>query len=515
MPGKPKGVSPDRAFIAHLPEAAIITAGGCTDGGADILFTNEVFCALTGYTAAELEGKSTRRLHGPRTDLAGLRLARRPGHARDEGSGEGWLYRKSGAEFFARWNFRPLNTRSGGPQIVVFHDHSEFWRQREALLQSQKLDTVGLLAGGVAHDFNNLLSIINGYCEILAPKVSGQPEVEKELKEIHRAGLKAAAVARQILEFSRRQAVEPAVVNFNTLIREIAEIIRRVCGEKIELELRLASDLGNARINPTHFQQVLLNLCFNARDAMPAGGRLVIRTYNQIIAPPLRESRPMLTAGSHVAMEVTDQGTGIAPTILGRIFEPFHTTKPRGTGLGLATAHGIIRQAHGHIAVRSTSPKGTTFEVVLPETAEPEQPTLAMLDRLPATTGTEAVLLIEPEETLRRMMAGVLATDGYFVTESATPREAAKCATGPQLVIADTGSVATRDLLRDLLRANPALRLIAVGERAPNLPGFAPTAVVHLPKPFALSALLQQMRMLLDTGVSGPKALRPGCKSLT
>jgi two-component system cell cycle sensor histidine kinase/response regulator CckA len=497
MPGKPKGARLDRALIAHLPEAAVITAGGWANNGADILFVNAAFCALTGYTAAGIEGKNIRLLHGPRTDLAGLHRTQ-PGRSSDGGSEEGWLYRKSGVEFFARWNFRPINRRANGPLIVVFHDHTEFWRQREALLQSQKLDTLGLLAGGVAHDFNNLISLINGYCQMLVPKVAGQLEVEREVKEIHRAGLKAAAVTRQILEFSRRQATAPAVVNFNTLIREVAEIIRRACGDTIALELRLASDLGNARINPTHFQQVLLNLCFNAREAMPEGGHLLIRTYNHFIPTSLKDSRPGLGAGSHVAMEVIDQGTGIAPAVRPHIFEPFYTTKPHGTGLGLATARGLIRQAHGHIAVRSTSPQGTCFEVILPETAEAEQPTLATLDRLPATAGTEAILLIEPEETLRRMIAGILATDGYSVTEAATPREAARRGASPQLVIVDAGSEASRQLVADLLKVNPALRLIGVGDRLPDLPGLAPTAVAHLPKPFALSTLLQQIRGLLD-----------------
>src|SRR6185369_13896835 len=230
------------------------------NGGATIGQANAEFCALTGYTAAELKGKNTRLLHGPRTDVAALRQP--SARAVREGGGEAWLYRKDGAEFFARWKYRAL-AGAAGPLVLVYHDCTELWRQREALLQSQKLDTVGLLAGGVAHDFNNLLSIINGYCEILGAKLAAVPAAQKDLQEIHRAGLKASALARQILEFSRRQETEVKVVNFNTLIREIAEIVRRVAGEEITVELRLASDLGNTRIDPAHFQRVLLNLCFN------------------------------------------------------------------------------------------------------------------------------------------------------------------------------------------------------------------------------------------------------------
>lgn len=498
MRGKPRAVRVARSLIARLPEAAIITTGGWTTGGVDVLYANAAFATLTGYAPEQLEGRNTRMLHGPRTDLASQRLTRNPWQDADEGRGEGWLYRQNGTEFFARWNFRPLNSQPGGPLIVVFHDHSEFWRQREALLQSQKLDTVGMLASGVAHDFNNLLSIINGYCEILARKVVGQTEVEKEVKEIHRAGLKAAAVARQILEFSRRQDTQPTVVNFNTLIREVAEILRRVCGEKIALELRLASDLGNTRINPTHFQQVLLNLCFNARDAMPDGGRLIIRTYNHPEGIPQPGGQTLPGASSYVAMEVTDEGSGIEPDALGRIFEPFYTTKAHGTGLGLAISQGIVRRANGRVTVRSTPGHGTTFEVFLPETAEPEQPSLATLERLPSTAGTEAVLLIEREDTLRRMIAGILSTDGYSVTEAPTPEEAGRRDVRPQLVIADTGSQATRKLLAGLVKVNPGLRLIAVGEAPPDVAGFLPAAMMHLPKPFALSMLLHRIRMLLD-----------------
>lgn len=495
MVRKPRAAPVDASLIAVLPEAAVITAGPWDNGGVDLLHVNEAFCTLTGYAAAELAGHNLRQLHGPRTDLAGWRFSRQ---AADEGTGEGWLYRKSGTAFFARWSFRPLSRRPGGPMIVLFHDHTEYWRQREALLHSQKLDTLGLLASGVAHDFNNLLSVINGSCEIMAPKVAGQPEVDKVLKEIHRSGLKAAAVARQILEFGRRQPADAVVVNFNTLVREIAGIIRRVCGERIELELRLASDLGNARISSTHFQQVLLNLCFNARDAMPDGGNLVIRTANHALTDPRPDgSLPAPAPGSYVMLEVRDQGAGIPPEVLGRIFEPFYTTKAHGTGLGLAIAQGLIRQAHGHIAVRSRPGEGTAITVYLPETAELEEPTLTTPDHLPATAGTEAILLIESDEALRRMIAGILATDGYTVTDVATPEEAARRGASPQLVIVDTGTHAARDLLTGLQAANPALRLIGIGERPPAPAG---QLVAHLPKPFALSALVQRIRTLLDAG---------------
>jgi PAS domain S-box-containing protein len=493
MPRKARPSGADRALIDLLPEPALITAGGWEAGGAEIRHANARFCALTGYTAAELEGRNTRLLHGPRTDATLLRLGRQPGAPDREGAAEGWLQQKDGTGFYAHWNYRPLDAAPAGPLIVVYHDHSEFWRQREALLRSQKLDTIGLLAGGVAHDFNNLLSIINGYCEILGPKIAGLAGAEKDLREIHRAGLKAAALARQILEFSRRQEGETLVINYNTLIREVSEIIRRVCGEEIRLELRLASDLGNTRINPTHFHQVLLNLCFNARDAMPRGGRLTIRTRNETLATAARGGGAALPPGAYVLMEVADEGPGIAPPALDRIFEPFYTTKPHGTGLGLSIAQRIVRQAHGRLAVESAPGRGTRFTLWLPETAEAEHGSTTVLGSLPAAPGTETVLVIEREEALRRMIAGILTLDGYTVTEAAAVEEAQGA---PQLIIADTATAAGRRQLQRFRAANPALRLVCTANEPP--PWTAAT-LAHRPKPFALSALLEEVRRLLDT----------------
>lgn len=495
MPGPVPFHAPDRSYIDLLPEPALITAGPWVAGGADILHVNDRFCALTGYAAAELEGRNTRLLHGPRSDMA----PPRPGQAAalaPEGGGEGWLYQKNGAEFYARWNHRPLTAAPDGPLLVVYHDQTELWRQREALLRSEKLDTVGLLAGGMAHDFNNLLSIINGYCEILGPKIADQTGPARDLREIHRAGLKASAIARQILQFSRRESTEPQVINFNTLTREISEIIRRVCGESIAVELRLASDLGNARINATRFQQVLLNLVFNARDAMPNGGRLTLRTRNQTLAA---DNPSGLSAGDYVAMEVSDQGTGIPPDVLRRIFEPFYTTKPHGTGLGLPFAQRLLRLARGDLVVESTVGRGTTFTLWLPETAEPEELSITVLSTLPVTQGSESVLVIEQEDALRKMITGILAIDGYAVSDAASAEDAERLGGSPQLIIADTASPEGRRILQLFRAKNPALLLISTANEPPPWPDRSGRSLAHLTKPFVLSCLIQEVRRLLDS----------------
>lgn len=487
------------ATLAALPEPALITRDEWEREGFEILCANPAFCHLTGYAAGELTGQNTRLFHGAKTDLPPL-VHLRPAHQRN---GEGWLSRKDGGAFFARWNFNPLTGPDTAPGLLVavFQDQSETRRLRDALLQSRKLDTIGRLASGVAHDFNIMLSIINGYCEIMGPKIAGVPAAKKDLDEIHRAGLKASAIARQILEFSQRRESEVRVVNYNTLIREIAGILRRVAGEHVDLELRLTSGLGNARIDPTQFQQVLLNLCFNAREAMPRGGKLTIRTYNHKAEPG--GATPGMTGGFYSTVQVSDTGHGIEPDLLAHVFEPFFTTKPTGTGLGLATVLGIVRQHDGHVTVRSTVGKGTVFEVFLPETPEQEQTAPPRSRSHPPTRVSESLLLVEPDAVLRKMIGGMLVTEGYQVTAAGSVGAArtamVKPKSGPQLVLAHCHKKTVAALVRQLHARNPALRLVNLSvDATPVPPGFAPGAVVHLPRPFALSDLLAHVRTLLD-----------------
>ncbi len=491
--------------LSALPDATAVTKNTWERGGVEILFVNAAFCQLTGYSAEELVGQNTRILHGTKTDLTPL-PNNRPAH---QSNGEGWLCRRDGSSFFAHWNFSPLPGADSteGELVAVYHDESETKRLRDALLESRKLDTIGRLASGVAHDFNILLSIINGYCEIMTRKISGVPEVKKDLEEIHRAGQKASAIARQILEFTQRHEAEVKVINYNTLIREIAEILRRVAGEEVALELRLTSGLGNARIDPTQFQQVLLNLCFNSREAMPKGGKLTIRTYNHKVAADADRRAPGMRNGFYAAVQVTDTGHGIEPDMLDRIFEPFFTTKPSGTGLGLATVRGIIRQHDGHVSVQSTPGTGTTFEVFLPETPEQEQITPVKAATLPVTKGSESVLLIEPDGVLRKMIAGILATEGYSVTDTATVRSAttllSKKKLKPELVLANCQEKPVASFVVKLQAKNPALRVVNLpgDSKAVQLPKFPPAAVAHLSKPFTLSKLTAAVRQVLDARI--------------
>ena len=493
--------------IAAMTEPALLTCWRWRQGGVDILFANQAFATLTGYTAEELQKKNTRDLHGPKTDLTLLRRGRRGTDSEPTAHGEGWLHRGDGRPFYAMWSFSPVGNAQGRPVglLAVYRDHTEMKHLQEALLHSQKLDTVGQLTGGVAHDFNNLLSIINGYCEILTPKIASLPAAQKDLQEIHRAGVKASAIARQILEFSRRQETEVRVINYNTLIREIADILRRVGGEAVTLELRLASDLGNVRIDPTQFQQVLINLCFNARDAMPDGGKLTLRTFNH--RPGKTHERPNLemSPGRYAALQVTDTGHGMDEATRRRMFEPFFTTKPAGTGLGLAMVQNIVSQNDGHIAVQSLPGAGTTLEIFLPETPEPEQTMTTALPSLPVTRGTEAVLLVEADLVLRKMISGILSVDGYRVTEATDAVEAAALlettAMNPHLLVMDGEARAGAALVKKIIKRNPHLKVLNLSAAGGTPEGLSARSVAHLTKPFALSGLMRTVRALLDGSI--------------
>ena len=499
----PSHLGPLAAAVRHLHEAVLLTTNRWERGGAKIVFANEAFAALTGYSAAEIVGQNTRRLHGPKTDMEVLRRTTRGGVSR---TGESFLHRKDGTPFYAGWNFSPVRDHRGRGTylLAVYRDLTEMRRLQEALLHAQKLSAVGQLAGGVAHDFNNLLSVINGYCEILGGHLGADLVARKNVQEIHKAGLKAAVLARQLLEFSRRQELEVRVINFNTLIREVVEILHRLVGEEIGLDLRLASDLGNVRADPTQFQQVLLNLCFNARDAMPHGGRLTIRTCSHAVRTAADRRVPGMPSANYAVLVVSDTGAGMDAATQRRLFEPFFTTKPHGTGLGLTTVQSVVRRSNGFLALHSAPGRGTTFEILLPETPEPEQMFTTVLPALPVTRGEETILLVEEDVVLRKMITGILAADGYHVCDVADvagAREALRALKqAPQLLLIDANDAAATPLIRGIHAINRRLRVLSFS--APPPPAWrdelARESLAHLPKPFALSTLMRSVRALLD-----------------
>jgi PAS domain S-box-containing protein len=475
--------------------------------GLRIVFVNDSFCAMTGHSATELLGRRHGMLHVEPADVRRLRrwLPRaRPGQPL---TGDGFLVRRDGRTISAAWSFDPLFDRAGRLTHVVatYRDQTEKRRLQEALVHSQRLDAVGRLAGGVAHDFNNLISVINGYCEMLAAHVAANPQAMREVAEIHHAGRKAAALTQQLLAFSRRQPLNVCVLNLNTLIGGNADILRRLVGDAGRVEFELADELPNVRTDPAQFQQVLLNLVLNARDALRDHGRILIGTSVREIPAAQAHRNPHPPPGRYVVMSVADNGTGMDAETQKHLFEPFFTTKPegKGTGLGLALVYGVVQQSGGWITARSTVLVGSTFEVFLPITREPVTAPPPGVAPLASARGSETVLLIEEDEVVRKMVAGILTAEGYRVTAARAWGDLPhppSAGVPLQLVITPLLADSTGGVRR-LARQHRDLRVLCT-QTAEDLKfpvsWLAPERQASLKKPYALSELLRASRALLD-----------------
>jgi signal transduction histidine kinase len=301
-------------------------------------------------------------------------------------------------------------------------------KSEDQLRQSQKMEAVGKLAGGVAHDFNNLLSVITGYTELLLFKLDGKNPVRRELEEIHRAGERAAALTGQLLAFSRRQVLQPKLLQLPEVVENIGKMLRRLIGEDIEFVIEAFPDPWTVRADPSQVEQILMNLVVNARDAMPRGGKLVISTGTIALASPFVERELTLPPGRYATLKVVDNGCGMDEAVVSRIFEPFYTTKAtgKGTGLGLATVYGIVKQSDGYIRVQSAPGGGTSITVYLPE-ADSEECAAKEEPRSPVSgelTGKETILLVEDEEMVRELAVESLQGYGYAILQAPNGNEA-------------------------------------------------------------------------------------------
>lgn len=301
-------------------------------------------------------------------------------------------------------------------------------KSEDQLRQSQKMEAVGKLAGGVAHDFNNLLSVITGYTELLLFKLDGKNPVRRELEEIHRAGERAAALTGQLLAFSRRQVLQPKLLQLPEVVENIGKMLRRLIGEDIEFVIEAFPDPWTVRADPSQVEQILMNLVVNARDAMPRGGKLVISTGTLALASPFVERELTIPPGRYATLKVVDNGCGMDEAVLSRIFEPFYTTKEtgKGTGLGLATVYGIVKQSDGYIRVQSAPGGGTSITVYLPE-ADSEECAAKEEPRSPVSgelTGKETILLVEDEEMVRELAVESLQGYGYAILQAPNGNEA-------------------------------------------------------------------------------------------
>ena len=315
-------------------------------------------------------------------------------------------------------------------RLVVAQDISQRQQLESQLRQAQKMEAVGRLAGGVAHDFNNLLMVIKGHTELLLNALPPSDNVTRKIQQIDRSADRAASLTRQLLAFSRRQVLQPRAINLNSVVDEMGKLLPRLIGEDIDLVINTAADLGTIRADASQMEQVIMNLAVNARDAMPSGGRLRIETSNAELDHSYAATHPIVQAGRYVLLAVTDTGTGMDPETQAHIFEPFFTTKEqgKGTGLGLATVYGVVKQSGGFIWVYSELGKGTSFKIYLPRVDQPaEGPGSSQVSTV-EPHGTETVLLAEDELDVREVAREFLESGGYTVLEASNGAEALRLA---------------------------------------------------------------------------------------
>ena len=377
------------------------------------------------------------------------------------------------------------------------------------LHQAQKLEAVGRLAGGVAHDFNNMLGVILGYGDILRAQLSPDHPGQKSAAEMQKAGRRAADLTRQLLAFSRKQILQPQVVNLNSLIEDLNKMLRRLIGDDIELVFRPDSQGATVKADPGQLEQVVMNLAVNARDAMPGGGRLLVETARVMVGEEFASQHAPMPSGEYVLLSISDSGTGMDAETQSHIFEPFFTTKEqgKGTGLGLSIVYGIVKQSGGYIWVDSKVGEGTTFRIYLPPTTESQSATVRK-QRAAVLGGSETILLVEDDSSLREMVRLVLVNAGYTVFEAADgPKAQAilRTVTLPlHLVITDIvmpGGITGWDLARTAANARPAVRALFMTGYGVELDSFGLDVdpdVMLIMKPFSSEALLRKVRETLD-----------------
>ena len=384
--------------------------------------------------------------------------------------------------------------------------------------QSQKMEAIGRLAGGVAHDFNNLLTVILGYTQDPCLTVFLPGRLADSTRQIQSSAERAAGITRQLLAFSRKQVLSPRIIDLNDILLNLDSLLRRLIGEDIEVVAVPTRELGSVKADPGQIEQVIMNLALNARDAMPRGGKLTLETANAELDEGYAGEHPPIARGRYVMLAVGDTGVGMTPEVQARIFEPFFTTKEvgKGTGLGLSTVYGIIKQSGGYIWVYSEPGKGTTFKIYFPRV---EQPVQALgIEKRPSggvQQGSETVLLVEDDTQLRELTSSVLAQCGYKVLVAGGPEEGLAIAESNhhdiRLLVTDVvmPRINGPQLAEQILRIAPEVRVLYIS-------GYTDDAIVHygvldeglwfLPKPFTMAALVNKVREVLDASADTPQS---------
>jgi len=487
----------------------------CKDRDSRYLYANRPYAEDLGVSPEEIVGRTDDEFYP--AELAGKYRAddrRIMAAGRTEELDE--TYVQEGRERTVHTVKTPVRDGEGNVQGIlgIFWDVTEQRALERQVLQTSKLEAIGTLAGGVAHDFNNTLQGIIGYTELLLRDAGEGTPQAGDLQTVLGLANRAAALTRHLLAFGRRQPLEPIVLDPSELLDNLAEMLRRVIGEDIELQFIPAADLGRVRADPGQIEQVLANLAANARDAMPNGGKFLIETANVVLDEAYTRRHVGAHPGPHVMLAVTDTGTGMDEGTLARVFEPFFTTKPagRGTGLGLATAYGIVKQHGGDIWVYSEPGRGTTFKVYLPRVEDSAQ-TMAVAAEAAPPSVSETVLVVEDEESVRTVAARILESSGYTVLTASDAEEAAALfeRRGEEIALLLTDVImpgmSGRQLSERLAAQRPSLKVLFMSGYTDNVimhHGVLDPGTPFIQKPFVPDALARKVREVLDS--PGPSA---------
>jgi PAS domain S-box-containing protein len=470
---------------------------------------NEAFTRMLGFSREEVIGKTSTELRiwgnsEYRTEL--LEAIRKSGKS---GLMQVQLRTRSGEIRAAEISAEIMKLGDTVCLLGLTHDITDEKRLEEQFRHAQKMEAVGRLAGGVAHDFNNMLGVILGYAELAYAKIDSAHPVRNHLDQIRKAADRAAALTRQLLTFSRQQVVQPSVLNLNTVVNNVSKMLVRIVGEDIRLALRPGTPLGSIRADLGQIEQVLMNLVVNSRDAMPSGGKILIETKDVELDQTYTLQHPGVAPGSYVMLAVSDSGCGMAPQIMSRIFEPFFTTKgpDEGTGLGLSTVYGIVKQSDGHVWVYSEVGRGTTFKIYFPRLEQAAAAIIPQSAEQISPGGSETIVVVEDDEPLRRLLVGVLESSGYRVLDAENPETALQvCARhNPpvDLLLTDVvmPSLSGSALAERVRQSRPDIRVVYVsgynGELIARHGVLTPGSIL-IEKPFTRDVLLSKIRSALD-----------------
>jgi len=504
--------------VQQSKESILITDAELDLPGPKILFVNPAFTKMTGYTAEEAIGKTPRILQGPRTDKAVLSRLRQNLKEGEAFEGEAINYRKGGQEFDLEWQIAPFREVGGNIThfVAIQRDITERKLLETRLLQSQKLETVGKLAGGIAHEFNSILTAIIGQSELLLVELPEGSPLTKNATEISRAATRAATLTRQLLAYGRKQILQPETLDLNVVLASMEGVFRHLMGGDVQIQIVPFPGLKAVTADAGQIEQVIMNLAMNARDAMPNGGKLTLETANISFDSESIGRYPELKTGDYVMLAVTDTGAGISEAVKARVFEPFFSTKGvgGGTGLGLSTCYGIIKQSGGHISVYSEAGRGATFKIYLPQVETAAKAPMPRLTSLDLPRGTETILLVEDDPALREMAGTLLKRLGYTVWVAANGIEALslKQQRGighidllfTDVVMPHMSGKELADRVRALFPHTRILFTSAYTENAIVHQGVLDKGVTLLQKPFTPSALAHKLRQVLDQP-SAPK----------